>query len=221
MLLVAAVWEQIKAKNPRALYHLICAAYQRVCARWFVIQVVWGVCVCMKNREAGEREWALFCTVLCACVNAQNYTKQCNHMSYLWMYSISWFMCVSLMSVQKWDSALAAAAGPSCSAMKLGLILSLLPPRVINNPARGCQECDCVSTTWTPAPHSLATKRKMCISECVEGEQIRIHNLYICSLCRSPWFCCKPRWATAALYPCDIEDPVCNYYLSNNDLKPS
>lgn len=56
-----------------------------------------------------------------------------------------------------------------------------------------------------------------CLSVC--GKQIRVYIMYICSLCMSPWFCCEPHWATAVLYPCDTEDPVCNYYLSNKDLK--
>lgn len=159
------------------------------------------VCVPMENRNAGDRVsysvnavHKVSYSVCTPCIVRGNISSK---FKCLWCYK-----------------GLRVAAGPSCSAMELEPILSLLPPRAINNPARGCQMCNCASTTWTPALYSLAINRKGCFV-C----EIRVYNLYICNLCRSPGFCSEPHWATAVLYPHNIEDSVCNYYLSNKDLK--
>ncbi len=75
------------------------------------------------------------------------YLILCVHTQYVDVFSPVLNLCIpSSLSLSRCDAIRGfSPPGPSCAAMKLESIPPLLPPRVINNPARGCQDCDCVS----------------------------------------------------------------------------
>lgn len=176
---------------------------------WFVYLVVRGECVHGKPKSRRGSELS------CEC-NAQNRTNQSSVM-FMYLIPSAWsvqYVDILVLNLSVCDAVRGFRPRRRSRSLLLELILSLLPPTAINNPARGCQKCNCVPTTWSPGLYSLATNRKGCFV-C----EIRVYNLYICTLRRSPGFCSEPHWATAVLYPCNIEDSVGNYYLSNKDLK--
>lgn len=169
----------------------------------FVIQAVWEVYMNKKQK-----------------------TKQKKKKHWLHKSAQSKSVALSFISVCGWcnkgSQALTVAAGLFSSATELQPIPSPLTPAVINNPARGCRECHCASTTWTPALHSPASSRKGCafVQMYMKRADPGIKMETFVSPVGVFDFCCEPYWATAVLYLCDMEDSVCNYYLSDKDLKP-